>query len=69
MLMPGVSAGTMNCDIFWYVLASGFVTAMTMKNEANRALLEKNFSPLNTQSSPERSAPQMKTPGAAPACG
>ena len=67
--MPGVSAGTMNSDILSYVRASGLVTAMTMKNDACRALLENHFSPLMTQSSPSRVAPVTNMPGSEPPCG
>ena len=67
--MPGVSAGTMNSDIFWCVRASGLVTTITMKNEALRALEENHFSPLITHSSPSRSAWVVNNPGSDPPCG
>ena len=53
----------------WLMVASALVTAMTMKKLAQRALEEKNFSPLMTHSSPSRTARVVKTPGSAPPCG
>ena len=52
--MPGVSRGTRNIDIPLYRLASGSVTAMTMKNAACSAFEVKNLSPEITHSSPSR---------------
>ena len=67
--MPGVSAGTMNNDILSRVRASGLVTAITMKNDACRALVENHFSPLITHESPSRSARVTNKPGSDPPCG
>ena len=53
----------------WYTLISGFVTTMTMRNDAVRAFDEKNFQPLMTHSSPSRSARVVNIVGSAPACG
>ena len=52
MLTPGVSVGTRNIDMPWYALTSGFVTTITIRNDAVLALEEKNFQPLITHSSP-----------------
>lgn len=49
--------------------ASGSVTAMTMRNSANRAWLENHFSPLMTHSSPSRTAVVRKPVGSDPPCG
>ncbi|CKS22435.1 Uncharacterised protein [Mycobacterium tuberculosis] len=70
--MPGVSAGTMNSDIFSYVRASGLVTAMTIKNDACLALVENHFSPLMIQSpfpAASRVAAVTNSPGSEPPCG
>src|SRR5437763_5720351 len=69
MFTPGVSVGTRNIDIPWYGLTSGFVTAMTMRNDAVLAFDEKYFHPLITHSSPSFSARVVKRVGSAPACG
>ena len=53
----------------WLTVASGLVTAMMMKKLAQRALEEKNFSPLMTHSSPSRTARVVNTAGSAPPCG
>src|ERR1019366_2801300 len=66
---PGVPVGTRNIDIPLYGFTSGFVTAITMRNSAVRALDEKNFQPLMTHSSPSRSARVLKSVGSAPAWG
>jgi hypothetical protein len=52
-----------------YGLASGLVTAMTMRNAAVLALEEKNFHPLMTQSPPSRTASVVNRVGSEPACG
>jgi hypothetical protein len=69
MWMPGVSAGTRNIDIPWYALTLGFVTAMTIRNDAVEALEEKYFQPLMTQSSPSRAARVSNTVGSDPPWG
>jgi hypothetical protein len=69
MITPGVSVGTRNIDMPWYGLTSGLVTTMTIRNAAVRALDEKNFRPLITQSSPSRTALVVNSVGSAPACG
>ena len=67
--MPGVSVGTRNIDMPSYALTSGLVTTITMRNAAVRALDEKNFQPLMTQSSPSRTARVSNSDGSEPACG
>ena len=69
MFTPGVSVGTRNIDMPWYALTSGFVTAITMRNDAVFAFDEKNFQPLMTHSSPSLTAWVLKSVGSAPACG
>ena len=56
MLTPGVSVGTRNIDMPWYGLISGFVTAMTIRNDDVFAFEEKYFHPLMTHSSPSLTA-------------
>ena len=53
----------------WYALTSGSVTAITMRNDAVRALDEKYFQPSITHSSPSRRARVVKSVGSAPAWG
>ena len=69
MLTPGVSVGTRNIDMPWYALTSGFVTTITMRNDAVLALDEKYFHPLMTHSSPSLTACVLNSVGSAPACG
>ena len=69
MFTPGVSVGTRNIDMPWYALTSGFVTTMTIKNDAVLAFEEKNFQPLMTHSSPSFTAWVLNIVGSAPACG
>ena len=52
-----------------YGLTSGFVTAMTMRNDAVLAFDEKYFQPLMTHSSPSLTARVLNSVGSAPACG
>ena len=63
----GRARGTSTCP--GTALTSGFVTAMTMMNDAVRRFDEKNFSPLITHSSPSRSARQRNCVGSEPPCG
>ena len=65
----GVSVGTRNIDMPLYALTSGFVTAITMRNDAVFAFDEKNFHPLMTHSSPSFTAWVLNIVGSAPACG
>ena len=69
MFTPGVSVGTRNIDMPLYGLTSGFVTTMTMRNDAVLAFDEKNFHPLITHSSPSLTARVVNMVGSAPACG
>src|SRR5262247_1783504 len=66
---PGVSLGTRNIDMPRYGLTSGFVTAMTIRNDAVFAFDEKYFQPESTHSSPSRAARVLNSVGSAPACG
>src|SRR5437868_962425 len=68
-LMPGVSLGTRNIDMPLYALTSGFVTHMTIRNDAVGAFDEKYFQPLMTHSSPSFSARHLNIVGSAPAWG
>jgi len=69
MWMPGVWEGTRNIDMRWYGDASGSVTAITIRNDAQRAWDENHFSPSITHSSPWSSAFVVKTLGSAPPWG
>src|SRR5580765_6373578 len=69
MSTPGVSVGTRNIDMPLYGLTSGFVTTMTIKNDAVLAFDEKNFHPLITHSSPSLTACVLNCVGSAPPCG
>ena len=51
------------------MLTSGSVMAITMRNDAVRALDEKNFHPLMTHSSPSCTAGQVNCWGSDPAWG
>src|SRR3954454_980165 len=66
---PGVSVGTRNIDMPLYGLTSGFVTTITMRNDAVFAFDEKYFHPLMTHSSPSLTADVLNNVGSAPACG
>ncbi len=56
-------------DIPRYGIASGSVTAITIRNSAQRAWDEKNFHPLITHSSPSLTARVRKPPGIGTALG
>ncbi len=69
MFTPGVSVGTMNIDMPPCASTSASVTAITIRNEDQRAFEENHFSPLITQWSPSRTARVLNRVGSAPACG
>ena len=66
---PGVSVGTMNIDMPPCASTSASVTAITIRNDDQRAFDENHFSPLITHSLPSRTARVRNSVGSAPACG
>ena len=66
MFTPGVSSGTMICDMRRCCSASGSLTHMTMANVAPCAPLVNHLWPLITHSSPSRTARVWRPVGSAP---